>query len=278
MMIVIRNPMAAALALGLLLQGCGPVREDGAPGEPAARECRRIGTLRVLGDGDVRINGRRAADGGTVCDGDALATGARSSVYVFFEPGGFVQLDERTDPIFRLIRELVFEIVGVDRGQMFAEAPPGGHLITTTPDSELRTEGTRLNVQVSASRTVLTVIDGRARLLRPPAGVVAARQQVGIQRGSLVSRRTLTAAELAEVMAWRDRYPLRGDAPTPDTASEPPSWLAPAIITGIGILVGTQLLDDDDDDRPQERPNDYDREQGNEQAATGSQGRGGVPY
>lgn len=232
----VQRSQLVAIACLTLLFGCaaGP----GGPGEPAAGQCRPIGDLSPLGQGNVYLNGRRIDRRTRVCEGDRVSTGPDSGAWVAFVAGGHLHFDERTDPIFRLLRDLVIEVLDLNRGQVHAEPPPGGQLVIRNPDGALETLGTALNLRVEAERSLLTVLDGRVRLLQPPAGLVRASEQVGLRRGELLYRRALSFAELQEVVRWRERYP----PPEADGAKAEPSTVEKALPWVIGAaILGTVL-------------------------------------
>lgn len=231
-----RWPFAAFAGLTLLF-GCaaGP----GGPADQGPSECRLIGELFALGQGKVYLNGRRIERRTRVCHGDRITTGADSGAWLAFAGGGHIHFDERTDPIFRLLRELVIEVLDINRGQVQAEPPPGGQLVARYRDGTFETEGTGFNLKVESDRSLLTVLEGRVRLLQPPAGVVEASEQVGLRRGELLYRRALSFDELQEVIRWRERFPPPESDKAPD---ERPSTGAAALPILGGILVMGGIL------------------------------------
>ncbi len=230
----------AAFAGLTLLFGCaaGP----GGPADQGPSECRLIGELFALGQGKVYLNGQRIDRRTRVCHGDRITTGGDSGAWLAFDGGGHIHFDERTDPIFRLLRELVIEVLDINRGQVQAEPPPGGQLVTRYRDGTFETEGTAFNLKVESDRSLLTVLEGRVRLFQPPAGLIKTDEQVGLRRGELLYRRALSSDELQEVIRWRERFPPPGTQRPPDeplsTDAEALHRLGEFIRVGLGILGG----------------------------------------
>jgi hypothetical protein len=224
-------PFAAFACLAFLF-GCaaGP----GGPGDGGPDECRPIGELYPLGQGNVYLDGRRIDRRTRVCEGDRITTGVDSGAWLAFVGGGHIHFDERTDPIFRLLHELVIEVLDINRGQVHAEPSPGGQVVMRYRDGTFETEGTGFNLKIEPDRSVLTVLKGRVHLLQPPAGLVKAGEQVGLGRGELLYRRALSFEELQEVIRWRGRFPPPGSERPPD---EPASTGAEALPILGGILV-----------------------------------------
>ena len=242
-------PLVAAL---IFVTGCQTVPLQGAQPPPDARNCLKIGTLRLAGQKSVSLNWRQARDNTQVCDGDSLSTGAGSSAYVYFSHGGYVQFDESTDPIFRLLQDLVIEIAGLKRGQIFVATSAPGKVIVRTPDGDMETAGTKFNLRVDPLQSILTVVDGRVRMMRPDVGLMEPNEQAGFERGAIQYRRVLSFLEMQQVIGWRARYPLREpEAQPPDTTTS--SNVGAVAIPIIGAIIGgwivrDALSDDSDDD------------------------------
>lgn len=166
-----------------------------------------IGTLRVAGP-NVFLNGARARDGAGVRDGDTVTTGAASSAFVAFSEGGFVQLDENTDPRFSFRvetrgRQRCIHIQ-IDIGQVFIDKDVQ---CFSTPDVTGNL-GSRVNIRVSGKETIVTVLAGRALMFGEREQSVPAAGEAVWRRGRQIgSLRLLDAADLAATAAWRERYP-----------------------------------------------------------------------
>ncbi|MBL8391745.1 MAG: hypothetical protein JNN21_07710 [Candidatus Accumulibacter sp.] len=191
-----------ALAWLLVLVGaaCAPLPAGDAGGAA-------IGTLQVAGP-NVFLNGARARDGATVHDGDTVTTGAASSAFVAFNEGGFVQLDENTDPRFSFRvetrgRQRCIHIQ-IDIGQIFIDKDVQ---CFSTPDVTGNL-GSRVNIRVSGKETIVTVLAGRALMFGEREQSIPAAGEASWRRGRQIgSLRLLDAPELAATVGWRERYP-----------------------------------------------------------------------
>jgi hypothetical protein len=145
-----RRLVAAALAT---LAGCatpsGPQREI-------------LGSLEVDG-GNAFINGSRAYPGASVRDGDVVTTGSATSVRVRFRDDGFVQLDENTDPLFRLFREGGCILVKIATGQAFVDA----RRICIEDPNLVVVLNSKVNWRIEGAQSVVTVIEGSVSVERP---------------------------------------------------------------------------------------------------------------
>jgi hypothetical protein len=223
--------VSAVLAvLGVTLPGCTtePVGYDTASAD--ASGCVSVGILRLAGAGHVSHNGGQASDGAPVCSGDHVTTGPSSSAYLFSPRGGYVQLDQSTDSLFDVLPELAIEVISVNRGQLFLLAPAGGQVRIIGPNGDVETLGAQLNLRINRGMSVLTLIQGRARLTRPEAAKVSSKEQIGYRGGRLSYRRELSAPMLSQVTRWRTNYPMpEAILSTPDddriSADPVPWWL-----------------------------------------------------
>lgn len=241
-----RRPLGLVATLACLtaLFGCAGAPVDEGMAEPG--RCRPIGDLSPLGQRNVYLNGRRIDRRTPVCNGDRISTGARSGAWLAFAGGGHLHFDDHTDPIFRLLRDLVIEVLDLQRGQVHAEPPAGGQLVMRSPDGTFETLGTALNLRVEPDRSLLTVLGGNVRLVRPVAEVVPASWQVGFRRGELLYRRALSSEELQEVVRWRERYPppeTEGGKAESSTAEKVLPWVIGAAILAT-VLSKTRKNDD----------------------------------
>jgi hypothetical protein len=187
-----------------LLEGCASLAY--LPGQ------KTIGTLRTLGP-NVHVNDAPAIDGQTITSGDHVTTGAGSSVYLYFLSGGFIQLDENTDPDFKLVWEQTkcfFIIVKHLIGQAYEETNPECKTIYKTAHGEWTHEGTQFNVLVDNRQSVMTVLDGKMELLSPQQMNQEQGQQMIVTKSGVQSVRKLSEQELRDVTRWRDRFPPPG--------------------------------------------------------------------
>lgn len=185
-----------------LLQGCASMAY--LPGQ------RTVGTLRTLGP-TVRVNGAPAIDGQTITSGDFVTTGAGSSAYINFLSGGFIQLDENTDPGFKLVWEktqCIFHILKHKEGQAYQKTTsddcPSFH---ETPFGKFFRKDTQFNVRVNSQQTVMTVLEGTMELVSPQQMSLDQGQQMIVTKSGVQSVRKLSPKELREVTRWRDRFP-----------------------------------------------------------------------
>jgi hypothetical protein len=100
--------------------------------QAAPAQHRTVGVLRTAGQ-NVLFNGHPAQDRTPVFEGDKVTTGAASSARIDLAGGGFVQLDEQTDPVFvwQRVRGGVCLVVRIFSGRAYAETPGGCHVYET---------------------------------------------------------------------------------------------------------------------------------------------------
>ena len=171
-----------------------------------------VGRLRTVGP-NVSINGEPARDGQMVTVRDRLRTGASSSAYVYFLSGGFVQLDENTDPFFEIVWDGTacrILILGIRIGQAYHEA---GHQCRTTaftPHGEW-TQPERqfnlFNLKVDNQESVFTLLDGKIDLSKPTYRALKPRQQIRVSAAGVEEVKSLSDSELEEVTRWRRQFP-----------------------------------------------------------------------
>jgi hypothetical protein len=143
-----------------------------------------------------------------------------------------------------VLRELVIEILEMQTGQLFAESPPGGKILFRDADASLETAGTQFNLRVTASQTVLTVVEGRVRVSQPPMALLKPREMVALSAGTLQYRRLLSAQELHNLIQWRNQY---RDNPESASTEDPgvSAWIGPALIAlGVGAFLNHIFQDD----------------------------------
>ncbi len=256
-----RSGLALLVGACILSQGCETTPQGGYGTAAPSATCERIATLRLAGERRVFLNGKQAEDGAAVCNGDRVSTGADSSAFVQLPRGGLVQFDQNTDPIFRVLQELVIEVFGLNQGQIFAQSPAGGQIVVRNPDGDLETQGTQINLRTAPEMSVLTVIEGRVNLTRPQVVAISGGEQVGFTRGALEYRRALSPADVAGVVRWRSRYPLPDGRQPPPEDSAKTSSVLPGILGVIaaGIIAHEIYSDRDSDKAPPrtDQPSDY---------------------
>ena len=189
--------IAAALAA---LAGCAT---------PSGPQRDILGSLEVDG-GDALINGSRAYHGARVYDGDVVTTGSATSVRVRFRDGGFVQLDENTDPVFRLFREGGCILVKIATGQAFVDAKR----ICIEDPNLVVVLNSKVNWRVDGPRSAVTVIEGSVSVQRPVSIALEQHDQylVREQKPEGPPRR-LTREEAEATARWTERF-FRASAPS----------------------------------------------------------------
>ncbi|MGB7292040.1 MAG: FecR family protein [Thermodesulfobacteriota bacterium] len=168
-----------------------------------------IGTLRVSGS-NVFLNGTRAANGMSVYNGDNVTTGSNSSAIIVLPTGGFVQLDQNTDPIFTWERFQtgICLIVKILRGQAWVDESQYC-VVLKTPDTDALTNS-KVNVKVGPGRSVITVLQGNVTIEKPYKLRIKGSEQVAISKRGIEEVRKLTRQELRSVVSWRVRYEFQG--------------------------------------------------------------------
>jgi len=194
--------LAVLLLIVSLLEGCATLAY--LPGQQT------IGTLRIIGP-NVQVNAAPAIDGQTITNGDHITTGAASSAYIYFLSGGFIQLDENTDPGFKLVWEktqCIFLILKHRTGQAYQQTTSDDcSSVYETPFGKWIRNDTQFNVQVNQQETVMTVLEGTMKLVSPQQMSQQQGQQMIVTKSGVQSVRQLTGKELREVTQWRDRFP-----------------------------------------------------------------------
>ena len=193
--------LVCALAL---VTSCTP----GAPqrGQQPQREL--VGTLGTAGNA-VYVNRVAAQTGTPIFSGDEVATGPGSGAMIDFTTGGFFQLDQNTDPIFswHLVNGVRCILAQIFSGQAYVDEATSC-LSTATADV---VSFSQINVETTAQRSVLTLLQGRMIGERPPFSALGAGQEVTIDlRDNVARRRTLSPAELSQRVAWRGNYRFLG--------------------------------------------------------------------
>ena len=118
-----------------------------------------------------------------VYDGDTLTTEANSSATVEFLQGGLVQLDEQTDPIFKLLRESLCILVNIVKGQVFVNS--GNMCIEIQTQNLAGALNSSINMHVTSEQSVLTVLQGAIRVTEPRELSVRALEQVVISQSEV---------------------------------------------------------------------------------------------
>lgn len=186
----------AVVMSAALLTAAGCMMPTSQPPGPAV-----IGTLDVDG-ANAYLNDARAVAGVRVYDGDTVVTGPGTSVRVYLADGGYLQLDENTDPQFRLLREGACIVIQILRGQVFADAKR-----LCIQDSNLEsTLGSRVNLRIAGNQSVLTVIEGSVKVTRPSRITLGQFEQYVVIAGRAARPRRLSRAQALAVAQWTEGY------------------------------------------------------------------------
>lgn len=167
-----------------------------------------IGTLGVAGS-NVTLNASPATSGAPVYVGDRVATGPASSAIIDFTDGGSFQLDQNTDPLFVIerLQSGICILAHLLVGQVFVGKR---QFCLETPDIQA-INNSEINVQVSAGRTLLTVVRGKVTLQRPSgAPITTAQQLMASQQQQQATVRNVSSDELAALLRWRGGYRFQG--------------------------------------------------------------------
>lgn len=207
----------ASLILSCIVWGAAHLSAEAQPRARAA-----IATLYTSGP-YVSVNGRPAANGMTIWSGDHVTTGPASSARIDLYSGGLVQLDANTDPdIFGAVTDYLGCWVRVLTGQLYSEGE--GQTICFSSGAERIIAHSAFNLMVSPGRETLTVVAGQVSVAAAQSVTASTGTQVSVAGGSIVSRRSVSPAELARITAWRRRYAFfspRSPSPLPQPYPPP---------------------------------------------------------
>lgn len=187
--------IVAVLAVG----GCAQVPTYPGAGPGAGPEV--VATLEVDGPNAFR-NGAPAANGDRVANGDMISTGLGTSVRVVLRDGGYVQLDQNTDPVFQLFVEAGCMLVKVLHGQTFVDAK---RVCISDPNIQVALNS-RVNLRVDGPRSTLTVLAGSVTMSRPTPQTFEAFHQYTVVRGAPGRTVRLSPAEAEAAAAWTRQY------------------------------------------------------------------------
>lgn len=177
-----------------------------------------VGTLRVSGP-NVWLNNKAGKEGDTVRIGSSLATGPGSSALVEFRDGGYLQLDENTDPIFDWLAQSKCILIRIFTGQAYLKrerACVEGPNISLVLNSEA-------NIRIKAGTRLaeVTLLAGNADVTAPAQKKLLSGQQLIVTGKRVTSLRILTPAQLQSVVAWRGKYRFK-PLPSEEPAEESP--------------------------------------------------------
>lgn len=212
----------------LTIAGCLPPGQGG----------KAIGTLRVSGP-NVWLNNSQGRDGDTVFAGSTVATGEGSSALVEFQGGGYLQIDENTDPLFDWLAQSRCILIRLIRGQAYlkreracVEGPNIGLILNSEANIRLDRE---------PNLSEVTLLQGSADVSRPASIRLVPGEQFIVSGRQIAALRHLTPAQLRAVIAWRGHYRFRPlpapeseggfRIPLPDRSREPGRTTTPPVRT-----------------------------------------------
>jgi len=197
--------MINLLAGGLSVLALAAVAGCAVP--PQQRE--QIGVLGTSGS-EVFVNHQRVASGTTIYSNDNVSTGPNSSAIIDFSVGGgFLQLDENTDPVFSwdLVEGVRCIFARILSGQVYVDK---AEFCLATPAADV-VSGSRINVQVTAQQSVITLLQGSLRGTRPRTPTLAPGQEmIADIRETNARIRSLNRTVSSERVAWLARYRFQG--------------------------------------------------------------------
>ncbi len=198
-----RRVVRAALCFGWLWMAvcsssCVPPNGPNWEGHPD-----RLGTLEASGL-EVYLDGRPGRSGDVIRDGSHVSTGAGSMARVRFSDGSFVQLDENTDPWFRIARDSVTGqrcvFIEIGFGQVYVYKH---NVCIKTPDVE-GILNSKANVKVMKDEaTEIALFEGRAQIHRPSGILLRSGELAVFSRGKVIKDpRRMSDREIQEIPSW----------------------------------------------------------------------------
>lgn len=228
------------IACVLTCSGCAA---NGTPGSSADKlpPMREDTIARLAVDGqNAYINGVRAPHGSYVRDGEVVTTGPATSANLIFNSGASIQLDQNTDPLFKLIRQGACVLMEIIRGQA---AVATNNACVEFSNERLDTAGVAhsvINIRAAEREVRVTVIEGQVQMLRPGTAMIGASQEYISTAGGRWQVRNITPGELARSGVWTRDY-FRA------TARQQSNFLVPALIA---VGLGAYFINKDADRRP----------------------------
>lgn len=217
---------ACALALG----GCAST----VPAPPQLPPCGAgtIGRLSVDGS-NAFVNGRQASGGQCVFDGDTVSTGERTSAMLILnQGGGYVQLDQHTDPLFKQGACMLMKIL---RGRVLfsnmrcQEFEDGFRMAGAA--------GSLVHIESAERESQVTVIDGRVDMRSPRAATLFRYGEYVATSAGEVQVRQLAPAEAAARIAWTQNYFRQPARAEPGKRSVARTAAAVGIVAAVAVII-----------------------------------------
>lgn len=213
------------LALWLaLLSSCAPLPPAPTPGPPGSGPppLRWVGRITSIEGRNAFVDpgnsgaGRPAQLGQTLLAGDRFYTGPGTRMKIDFWNGGYIELDENTDP--SLFQDLSCLVVSLFRS---------GRIFVDKSDACIESLGTKsqqfskvvYSVMPAGPYLQITVVDGKARTLLPAVAEAPAGWRIDVNsRAILADGRAYQVSDEAirQSIAWTLYYRNRGSAPAPE--------------------------------------------------------------
>lgn len=172
-----------------------------------------------------------------IYDGDYVSTGARTSVRIGLTAdgyGGFIQLDENTDPNLILATKCI--VMKMLKGQALVNAKN----ICLGTQSISGVTRSLVNLKADGAGSELTVVTGSVDLEQPTLAAVGSYQRYHVGPDGRINRYAIDAAEANRTIAWsQDYFGGKGSGKGKKTAG---------IIAAIAaaILIGKEIDDRND--------------------------------
>ena len=205
-----------------------------------------IATLEIAGP-NVTVNRSPASNGMRIKNQDYIATGPGSRARLSFFSGGYLQLEENTDPSFwqRLVEtgKCIIQYA-LERGTVSGETGDCDAVIAGVWGNEILI-GSKYLVTADPAATVLTILEGQATIRGgpgTPAVTVRDAEQVVVSQGAVSAPRRLSQSELRSFYDYLESYSF-GAGPAPPAPLTVPSLVglelkeAARIVTPLGLIL-----------------------------------------
>jgi|GEM_PF-4056111 len=220
-----------------LLAACAPYPH---PDEPLHPYDATIGTItKIVGSGEVQINGRIVGEGAVMRSGEHIETVADARATLALTRGGEVFFDAATDPDLEWLSEAFCKlriIINVGSILVHTECQTEVETGTGAVVSSLRT---MFHLTVNQQWTELTVLKGRVAISGRAGArqIVAAGQQCLVPRGGIAQPpRPVKVRPVIDWACQLDKRLCRYERPQPAPVTVPP-------LTGIHVDRAKAILE-----------------------------------
>lgn len=204
---LLRVAAPALVSAAVALSSCAPQ-----PARPVGPE--EIATLRTSGP-NVAVNGRLAVDGMRIRNRDYIETGPESYAQINFDTGGFVLLNEHTDPFFEQYTgpgSCVIEFT-ITLGAGYGESGKCSfRALTEYLDSVVFSS---FLVEAERQEARFWLLEGTAAVERPMETRLGRRQTVRATQTEFEGPRAITDAELSLILDWVEAHRITRPLPSP---------------------------------------------------------------